>query len=178
MKNGDGSGFPTFWWRVTMTHMVAYFAAGLVAWNLLSIRETYDTYLMSTVSKPVDSPWLAAATVLQVVTGLVWSVALWPFRQTLLGDEGWWKLWVLLVGLSILGTESPAPGSIDGVIYLTLPIREHLKCLPEVLLQTLLSSWMLHYWYRKPRRAWSVVSIVFLAFFTLMTAAVFLSPRP
>ena len=167
--------FTTFWWRITITHMLSYFLAGLLAWNFFNIKETYETYMMATVSKPIDSPWIAAGTTFQLITGLLWSAVLWPFREVILTKNGWIPFWLLLIGLAILGTEQPAPGSIEGMIYLKIPIKEHLKSLPEVLLQTLIFSYFLHYWNKKPLKLFNIIAVVFLAFIILMTLAIFLA---
>ena len=170
-----GLTFKVFWWRITMTHMVSYFVAGILSWKFNNISETYDTYMMSAVSKPLNSPWIASATTFQIITGMLWSSVLWPFKEVILGKNGWLKLWLLLVGLAIIGTEVPTSGSIEGVIYLKIPIAEHLKSLPEVLLQTLICSYLLFAWYARPKKLWNIIAIIFLVFFVLMSLAVLLS---
>ncbi|MFI5184497.1 MAG: hypothetical protein ACHQNV_08865 [Vicinamibacteria bacterium] len=73
------------------------------------------------------------------------------------GAQGWLKLWGLLMGLAIFSTAGAAPGSVEGMIYTKIPVAHHLLGLPEVLLQTLAFSLLLHAWHRHPGRAWSVV---------------------
>ncbi len=171
----DKLSFNTFWWRVTIVHMVSYLMAGMLMWFLLDVQANWDTYEMAKVQRPSDSPWVAAATVFQIITGLVWAVVLWPFREIILGNNGWLRLWLLLIGLAIIGIEPPAPGAIEGFIYLNIPFQEHLRHMPEHFLQTLLCSLLLIAWYRKPMKLWNIISIIFLVCTALMAAAIFLS---
>lgn len=51
----------------------------------------------------------------------------------------------------------PAPGSIEGAIYTTLPLPFHVFGAPEVYGQSLVFSACLVGWYRRPHPAWSWV---------------------
>lgn len=63
-------------------------------------------------------------------------------------------MWISLVVIGILGTFGPAPGSIEGMVYTTLPTWVHLRGLPEVLLQSLSLSLLLFYWVQHPQKRW------------------------
>jgi hypothetical protein len=69
-----------------------------------------------------------------------------------------------------LSTYGPAPGSIEGAIYTTLPLPFHMFGLPEVLGQSLAFSVCLVGWYRRPHRAWGWV-LGTLAGLTLLASA-------
>lgn len=131
--------------------------AGLLASTLLDYAAWWDTEPLAHM-RPLDSPWVAAGPALQVLRGLVLAVVLFPFRERILErSRGWLALWGLLVGLGILSTYGPAPGSIEGAIYTTLPLPFHVFGAPEVYAQSLVFSLCLVGWYRRPHPAWSWV---------------------
>jgi hypothetical protein len=149
------------WWRfagrVVVAHTATYLVAGLVAMQLLDYAEFWEAPTMSHM-RPLDSPWVAAGPALQVVRGLVFAAVLWPFRSVFLARaNGWLPLWGLLVGIGILSTYGPSPGSIEGLIYTTVPLSGHLRGLPEVVLQSLAFSGCLVGWCRRPHWGWTVV---------------------
>lgn len=164
--------FGTFFWRVTSSHMISYFIMGIIASSLLNYQKAFETPPLSYFMRPTDSPWVAAGPMLQVIRGLIFSVVLWIFKDIFLFKKyGWLKLWGLLVGLSILSTTGPAPGSIEGMIYTKIPLVNQLKGYLEVVPQTLLFSVFLFYWYKKPKKIWNIVSIILisiLGFFCIM----------
>lgn len=154
-------GSPRAWlrfaWCITTCHMVTYMLAGLLASSLLDYAAWWDTEPMGGM-RPLDSPWVAAGPALQASRGLVLALVLFPFRRRILEERGGWlALWGLLVGLGILSTYGPAPGSIEGAIYTTLPLPYHVFGAPEVYAQSLAFSACVVGWYRRPHAAWSWV---------------------
>ncbi len=146
-----------FTWRVSACHVVTYMVAGLLASTLLGYADWWNTEPLAHM-RPLDSPWVAAGPALQLLRGLIFAVVLFPFRQRILDQrDGWLVLWGLLVGIGILSTYGPAPGSIEGVIYTTLPLPFHVFGAPEVYGQSLAFSLCLVGWYRRPHRAWGWV---------------------
>jgi len=73
--------FGTFFWRITSSHMITYFVMGIIAANLL-----FDS---SDSLRAYDSPWIAAGVALQVIRGLIISLALWYFKQSFLLSKIW-----------------------------------------------------------------------------------------
>jgi len=160
--------FGTFFWRITSAHIITYFLAGLFAYQLLNYQELFETLPFSAFMKPMSSWSVAAGPGLQLIRGLIFSVALWTFREVFLNTKyGWLKLWGLLVGLSILSTTAAAPGSVEGFIYTTIPINKHIVGYLEVMPQTLLFSLIVYYWYKKPKKAWNIISIVLVSIIIL-----------
>jgi hypothetical protein len=171
--------FPRFLGRVTASHVVTYFVAGLLAYTLLDYEALFESAGFSCLMRPMSSGWIAAGPALQVFRGLIFALALYPFRSVFLdGRQGWLKLWGLLVGLAIFSTAGAAPGSVEGMIYTTIPIASHLRGLPEILLQTLAFSWLLGAWHRHPRRAWALAMSVLTVLVILMSLAGTFLPRP
>jgi hypothetical protein len=174
----DHVTFLRFLALVTASHLVTYFVAGILAYSLVDYATLFQSEGFSCLMRPLDSKWIAAGPGLQVIRGLIFALALYPFRSVFLADRrGWLKLWGLLVGLAIFSTAGAAPGSVEGMIYTKIPISSQLRGLPEILLQTLAFSVLLIAWHRHPHRAWAVVMGTLALLVILMSAAgVFLSP--
>ena len=175
----DDMNFRQFVGRVTSSHLVTYFVAGMLAYSLFDYRALFQTEVFSCLMRPTSSRWVAAGPALQVFRGLIFALALYPFRSVFLsGRHGWLKLWGLLTGLAIFSTAGAAPGSVEGMIYTKIPIGYHLLGLPEVLLQTLAFSLLLNAWHRHPHRAWAVVMGGLMLLGILMSVAGVFLPRP
>ena len=79
----------------------------------------------------------------------------YALRDAFFGRKwGWLRLWMVLVGVGILGTPGPAAGSLEGMIYTRIPPWVQLRGLPEVLLQTAAFSWLLCHWVDHPEKRW------------------------
>lgn len=163
--------FLTFFWRITATHMVSYFVMGVIAFFLFDYEELFSGDILQYYMKPTDSKWVALGPLLQVIRGLIFALVLWPFRTIILESKsGWLKLWGLMIGLAILSTSGPSPGSIEGMIYTQIPVFDHIKYLPETMVQTLIFSWLVYRWYKKPAKFIDIlfmVLVVLMAFFSI-----------
>jgi len=174
----DHESFGRFAGRVTSCHLVTYFVAGVLAYTLLDYEALFRTSAFSCLMRPVTSRWVAAGPALQVVRGLIFAVALYPFRGGFSGGRGWLRLWGLLAGLAVFSTAGAAPGSVEGMIYTKIPLGSQLIGLPEVLLQTLAFSLLVTTWSRHPHRAWGIVMGPLTALGILLSLAGALLPRP
>lgn len=173
------AGFSRFYFRVAACHMVTYFVAGFIAYAIFDYKSLFAQPPLAAYMRPISSPWVAAGPGLQFIRGLVFAVALYPFRKIFLGEpRGWLSLWGLFVGFAILSTAGPSPGSLEGFLYTTLSPWQHLRGLPEVLLQTLSLSVLLVSWYRSPRRAWNWVMGAGVALVVLLATLALAVPRP
>ncbi len=159
--------FGTFFWRITSSHIITYFVMGVIATNLLNYKEIFDS---SESLRAYDSPWIAAGPALQVLRGLIFSLALWYFKDNFLFQRhGWLKLWGLVVGLSILSTTAAASGSIEGFIYTNIPVFDQIKGYIEVVPQTGLFAFMVCYWYEHPKKIWNILSVVLVSLGVFMS---------
>lgn len=164
-----------FFWRISSCHMVSYFIIGILALIFLNYKERYATGSLALFMRPTDSPWVALGPSLQIVRAFIFSVVLWPFKNVFIEkDKGWLKLWGLFIGLAILGTSGPTPGSIEGIIYTKISIIEHLLSLPEIVVQTLLFSSGVYYWYKKPSKIWDIVMSILVILIVLLSLSGFL----
>ncbi len=79
----------------------------------------------------------------QIVRGILLGIVVWWIKESIIGKKlAWLKLWAILVILGIVSTYAPAPGSIEGFIYLApvdVPVNI-VSSIFEVLLQPLLFS--------------------------------------
>ena len=156
--------FGTFFWRITSTHIITYSLAGILAYQLIGYQDLFETPPFSAFMKPTNSWAVAAGPSFQLIRGLIFSIVLWAFREVFLNTRyGWLKLWGLLLGLSILSTTAAAPGSVEGFIFTTIPVKKQIVGYLEVMPQTLLFSIIVYYWYKKPKKAFNIISIVLVS---------------
>ncbi|MBC2839789.1 hypothetical protein [Robiginitalea sp. SC105] len=177
----NSAPFIVFAWRLIALHTISYFAVGMLALYALDYRDLFATGALEGFMRPTDDPVTALGPGLQFIRGLIFAIVLWPFRKTFLeGNFGWFRLWLLFVGLGILATFGPAPGSVDGMIYTQIPWYQQFIFLPELLLQSLLLSIFLFIWYKKSHVAWDIVAAILMSLVMLMSAAgyLFLSQNP
>ncbi len=150
--------FGRFLARVTACHVVTYFVCGVIAYYAFDYAGAFASPDVSCYLRPVSSKWIPWGPSLNVVRGLIFALALFPFRGVFLEERhGWLKLWGLLLGLCVLSTAGPAPGSVEGLIYTQMPWTAQLLGLREVVAQTLAFSYLLVAWHHRPGRAWGIV---------------------
>lgn len=141
--------------KTAVVHTVTYVVAGVLAFTLGDYEKTFSEPPLSYFMRPTSDPWVMAGPLFQPLRGVIFALALYPFRDVLFADRGGWlKLWWLLVALGVLSTFGPAPGSVEGLLYTIVPPRAQILGLWEVLLQALLLSVVLTYWVRHPEKRW------------------------
>jgi hypothetical protein len=57
---------------------------------------------------------------------------------------------------------------LEGLIYTTVPLSDHLRLLPEVLIQTFLFSAILFYWMNHPEKKWLTWLLAVVFFLVLL----------
>lgn len=155
--------FQPFLWRVTYSHMIAYFIAGLFAVTFMNYKEHFASDSLALLMRAVDSPIVALGPMLQIIRGLIIGLVLLPVRKVFVEEKyGFLKLALLIFGLSFIATIGPAPGSFDGIIYTILPIQYHILGIPETILYILLFTAILHFSYHNDKRWVSILAIVFV----------------
>ena len=74
-----------------------------------------------------DDPLVMAGPLFQPVRGLLFGAVFYLLRDQYFGKRyGWLTMWVILVVIGMVSTFGPAPGSIEGLIYTTLPLSMQL----------------------------------------------------
>jgi hypothetical protein len=173
------ASFRAFFYKVASCQTVTYFFAGTAAYVLFDYKTLFESGPLSALMRPMNSPWVALGPALQPLRGLVFALALFPFRRVFLEEKrGWLWLWGLFLGLAILSPAGPSPGSIEGLIYTKLSLTSHLRGLPEVMSQTLALSALLVAWHRKPRRGWSITMGILTGLIVVMSIAGAFLERP
>jgi hypothetical protein len=165
--------FPGFLGRVTVAHFLTYFLMGIIfaaiGFNVIVYYEQNPDPLVNAFFRPTTSLWVVAGPLFQVLRGALIALTLYPFRKVFLENKwGWIYLWGIFLSLAILVPSGAAPGSMEGVIYTTLPFKFHLIGLPEIILQTLAFSWLVVYWENHQVKKLSIPLIVVFALLTLV----------
>jgi hypothetical protein len=158
--------------KAIVTHTVTYFAVGILAFTVFDYTARFADPALSTLMRQTDDPLVAAGPLFQPVRGFLFGVVFYLLRDVLFrGRDGWLRMWIMLVFVGIFSTFGPAPGSVEGLIYTTLPVRGQLVGLVEVLLQSLLLSTVTYAWVRSRNRRWINWVMGILFFVTLLLPA-------
>jgi hypothetical protein len=151
-------------WEVVVKSMVAhtvtYFLVGLAAFWGLDYARTFAEPGVRPLMRPTDDPLVMAGPLFQPIRGLLFGLVFYLLRGPIFGARwGWLVLWLVLVVVGIVGTFGPAPGSVEGMVYTTLPLRFHLMSLPELAVQSLAFAALLGYWVNHPAKRWLTWSL-------------------
>ena len=133
--------------KAVVVQTVTYFAMGLPSFLLLDYANRFAQPGLSEIMRQTTDPLVAAGPLFQVARGFLFALAFYPLRDSFFKrKQGWAFMWLTLVIIGVLSTFGPAPGSIEGLVYTTVPITTQLISLPEVVIQSLLFSVILCYW--------------------------------
>jgi len=165
-----------FAWRVTVAHTIAYFIAGIIAMNLFTYSELFTSGTFSLFMKPTSEPIIALGVSLQVIRGLIMALVLLPLRKVFTeGKYGFFKLGLLILGLSVLSTFAAAGGSVDGFIYTKLSLTEQIIGYPEALLWIFTFIGILWIFYKFEKKTISIIAIILMILIVLMSIAGYLA---
>ena len=159
--------------KTAIVHTVTYSLTGLLAFALLDYAAKYADPVIGALMRQTSDPLVAAGPIFQVVRGILFGIVVFLLRDiVLVRKHGWLVLWAILVLVGILSPFGPSPGSIEGMIYTVLPTWFHFIGLPEVLIQSLLLSFLSVYWINHPQQkvlnwAFGIALVVVLVFGTL-----------
>ena len=140
-----------------VAHTLTYFVVGLVASTVFDYASGFAEEHMRTWMRQTSDPVVALGPALQPLRGILFALAFYPLREIVFGRRnGWLVIWLLLVTLGIFSTFGPTPGSVEGAIYTTLPLREQFLSggMLEILTQSFLFSLLLYYWVNHPEKRW------------------------
>jgi hypothetical protein len=153
--------------KTIVVHTVTYFVAGIMAFLLFDYESLFSESELRFVMRPTDSRWVMAGPLFQPLRGILFGIVFYLLRDVFFKRKhGWLIMWCVLMVVGLLSAFGPTPGSIEGVVYTTLPALLHVTGMPEILFQTLLLSFVLHYWVNhSERRAirWSLGIVFFIA---------------
>ena len=138
--------------KATIAHIVTYMICGLIAMALFNYFEHIETIGM----KSADEINMGFLLLGQLVRGVLFGIVIWWIKDSIIGKKlAWLKLWAILVVVGIISVYTPAPCSIEGLIYLApspggelLPPTFVLGSIAEIMMQPLLFS-IIVTWQRK-----------------------------
>jgi hypothetical protein len=164
-SRGSDISFPSLAAKTIVLHTITYFIAGLLAYTLLDYQKLFADPTMHGFMLPTTSMWVMAGPLFQPLRGLLFACVFYVLRQSLFdAPSHWLRTWLVLAGVGIFGTFGPAPGSIEGMIYTSLPVVSQILGLSEVVGQSLALSWLLGYWVRHPEaRAFGIAAWILFA---------------
>jgi phosphotransferase system glucose/maltose/N-acetylglucosamine-specific IIC component len=103
--------------------------------------------------------------------GILLGIAFYALRDLIFPKRrGWLTFWLVLLIIGIFSPFSSAPGSIEGVVYSTLPIWFHLMSLPELIIQSFLLAFLTHYWVNHPEKRWLKIFLGILSVLIIVLA--------
>ena len=144
-----------FFAKMILTHSVTYMLVGLIASTVFNYSDAFADPAYKGLMRSLAEPIVMLGPVFQPIRGFIFALVLLPFATVFLESKrGWLFLWGLFIGLGILSTFGPAPGSIEGMIYSTIPITHNMGGWLEILLQSLLLSTLFIYWFNHPEMKW------------------------
>jgi hypothetical protein len=139
--------------RFSVVHVLTYVIAGLIFMKLQNYGDVFSKSEIFANFRPLDSPIVRAAALIQFLRGGFFGILLYPFYDTIIKNKhGWLILFSVLWGFTFIGSVSATPGSIEGLIYTKTPLIEHLVGVPEVTIQMLAFSWIFFIWERQVSR--------------------------
>ena len=148
----------TFWGitlRTIVVHTITYFIVGLFAFTILDYRARFAEVGLSSFMRSTDNPLVMAGPLFQPIRGILFGLVFYLLRDAFFsGKNGWLTMWIVLVVVGIFSTFGPSPGSVEGLVYTTVPVSRQLVGLIEVLVQSLLLSFVLFYWVNHPEKRW------------------------
>ncbi len=159
---------PTFWnvtLRTMIVHTVSYFIVGLLALTLFDYEARFAEPPLSLFMRPIDDPLVTLGVLFQPLRGLLFGIVFYLLRDSLFWrPRGWLVAWTMLVFVGIFSTFGPAPGSIEGFVYTTIPVGGLWGGMAEVLTQSLLLAVLTVYWVERPQIRWLnwVLGILFI----------------
>lgn len=158
--------------KTVIVHTTTYFVAGVLAYTLGGYEKSFSQPPLSYLMRPTSDPLVMAGPLFQPIRGVIFASAFYPLRHVLFGQRhGWLILWWLLLALGVLSTFGPAPGSVEGLIYTIISPVAQIVGLWEVLLQSLLFSFILFYWVKHAEKRWLSWTLG-VAFSTVMILSV------
>ncbi len=137
--------------RFSAVHTVTYAAFGIF---FMLFSQYFDYFssdpLLSQVMKGSDALSVRLAVPAQVLRGALLALAIYPFREVIIGPRlGWLKLFFLMFVLSSFGAVITGPGSLEGLLYTRFSFSDPLVGYPEIILQMLAFSWLFCRWQGK-----------------------------
>jgi hypothetical protein len=139
--------------KTVVCHTITYMFMGILASHFLNYAESMAR--PDSGMRHMDDPLVMAGGLFQPLRGLVFASVFYLLRGCLFGRKNGWALMAwMLIALGILSTFGPVPGSMEGMVYTTAPIRSQITGWLEIVPQAVLLSALLCYWVDHPEKKW------------------------
>ena len=133
--------------RTTIVHTVSYVVMGVLAASLLDYKSALARPDMACWMRQMSDPMIMAGPLFQPIRGVVFALVIYPLRDVVFSRRlGWLLLFWVLVALGVVSTFGPTPGSLEGLVYTVIPVRDQLAGYLEVVPQALLLAYGVVYW--------------------------------
>jgi hypothetical protein len=157
--------------KTTLVHTVTYFVIGLLSFLFLDYSAKYADPTVAVALRQTDHPLVTAGPLFQVLRGFLFGIVFYALRDLIFPKQrGWLTLWLVLLIVGVFSPFSSAPGSIEGVVYSTLPMWFHLMSLPELIIQSFLLAFLTHYWVNHPEKRWLKIFLGILSMLIIVLA--------
>ena len=138
--------------KTVVCHTLTYFLMGALAAHFLHYEQIFNQ--PNSGLRHFDDPLLILGPPLQIVRGLLFASVFYVFREQLFGrSKGWLRMAWMLIAIGILGTFAAPSGSLEGLIFTTVPVPAQMRGYLEIVPQALLLSALLCWWVNRPKRA-------------------------
>jgi len=130
--------------KTTGIHILTYILCGIIFSIVFNYHSLFTMDGVDGFMREVGGVSTLLGPLVQVIRGILFGIVILLFKDTFIDKRyGWLKLWAILSIIGIINTPAPAPFSIEGIVYTKLPLEFHLKGAPEILIQTLIFSYLL-----------------------------------
>lgn len=147
----EGVTFKGIVLKTMVVHTGTYFIMGVLAVFIMDYTTMFESPVMKEYMRPIDHVMVRSGILFQPLRGFLFGLVFYVFREVIFAKkEGWKSAWLMLTVVGIFSTFGAAPGSIEGFVYTQLPIRTHIRGLPETLIQVFLLAYVTHYWVTRP----------------------------
>ena len=159
--------------KTAVVHTVTYFVAGALSYAFFDYRALWDEPVFNVYMRRMDDPLLMAGPLFQPIRGILFGVVFYLLRREYFAQAyGWLTMWVVLVVIGMLSTFGPSPGSIEGLIYTTIPFSAQFGGGSiETFAQALSLSFLVFYWVRQPEKRW-LTWVLAVAFFLVLAFSI------
>ena len=123
--------------KVTIYHIVTYIICGMFFSAVFNYESAWQTGVFAETMRSWDSIIIRLGPVFQIIRGLIYAGILYLIpKEFFMTRYSWLKLWAITAGIGILNTPGPGGGSIEGLIYSKMPMKNWIYCI-EIYVQTL-----------------------------------------
>lgn len=183
-ENQSAPPRPGFWelvFKSAAVHTLTYFVMGVFAFFAFDYATQFAAEPLNRFMRPTDDPIVATGIFYQPLRGALFGAVFWLLRDALFTRKlGWLVIWAMLVIVGIVNTFAAAVGSIEGMVYMSVPLQTHHGLgLIEVYGQSLLLAAGVFFWVRRPEIRWYGWAVTAGAIVVLLLAAsAYILPAP